>query len=508
MMLVGFAWFLKALKASDSALVYALGFPLAGLYGAAFVHLLLSFPSGRLVGRLQRLVVTSAYLVLALVPIPLLLVSEAEDDRLGCTHDCPRNLLLIDRNDTVADLYAAIAAVLGVCLLGAVCVLTAMRWRGASRPERRILAPVLATGSVAAALFAIAAATGTSGLNWIAWGCLVALPFAFLAGVLRARLARSGVADLLIELRGSPAPTQLRDLLAAALGDPSLELAFWLPESESYADIDGRRMDLPEDDRRATTLIDVDGEHVAALLHDAALRDEPGLLDAAGAAAGIALENARLQAELRARLLELKESRARVIEATDTERRRLERDLHDGAQQRLVAMSLDLGRLVARAGSDPELKATIERTKREADESLRELRELARGIHPAVVTDYGLAVALEALAARAPIRVTLNVDLDRRPPAPVEVAAYYVVSECVTNVAKYAQASSTEVTVHRRDGMVVVEVTDDGVGGASVDGGTGLRGLGDRVGALEGTLRVLSPAGAGTRVTAEIPCGS
>jgi signal transduction histidine kinase len=286
-----------------------------------------------------------------------------------------------------------------------------------------------------------------------------------------------------------------------------LELAFWLPEYESYSDLDGRPIELPEDGGRTATPIDRDGRHVAALIHDASLRDEPALLDAVGAAAGIALENARLQAELRARLLELKESRARVIEATDTERRRLERDLHDGAQQRLVAISLELGRLEERAESDPGMKEAIERTKREAEESLRELRELARGIHPALVTDHGLAVALEALIARAPIRVGLDVDLDSRLPEPVEVAIYYTVSECLTNVAKYARASATTVAVSRDSGQVVVEVTDDGVGGANTEGGSGLRGLADRVEALDGRLRVWSPPGRGTRVRAEIPCG-
>jgi signal transduction histidine kinase len=320
------------------------------------------------------------------------------------------------------------------------------------------------------------------------------------------RLARSAVADLMIDLRANPTPSDLRDPLARALGDPSLALAFWLPEYESYADLDGHPVELPEDGPRAATQIDRDGEHVAALLHDASLRDEPALLEAVGAAAGIALENARLQADLRARLLELGESRARVIEATDSERRRLERDLHDGAQQRLVAISLELGRLEEQAKSDPEMRAAIERTKREAEESLRELRELARGIHPALVTDHGLAVALEALVARAPIPVRLDIELDRPLPTPIEVAIYYVVSESLTNVVKYARASTTRVAVRPQASRVVVEVTDDGIGGANTDGGSGLRGLADRVEALGGRLRVWSPEGGGTRVRAEIPC--
>lgn len=506
MVLVGFAWFLKSLKASDSALLYTLGFPLGSLYGAAFIHLLLSFPSGRLASRLQRIVVTSGYVFLLLVTVPLLLVSGDGDSRLGCEHDCPRNVLRIEESDAVADVYLAVAGVVGVTLLLTVVLLTARRWRHASRPERRTLAPVLATGGLAATCFAIAAATGSSAANWAGWACFAALPFAFLAGLLRARLARSAVADLMIELRENPAPGHLRDALARALGDPSLTLAFWLPKYDTYADSEGRPITLPVGDRWATTLIERNGERVAALVHDASLSEEPALLDAVGAAAGIALENARLQAELRASLVELMGSRARVIEAADSERRRLERDLHDGAQQRLVALSLELGRLEERAEGDAEMRKAIERTKREAEESLRELRELARGIHPALVTDHGLTVALEALVARAPIQVRLEVALDQRLPENVEVAAYYVVSECLTNVAKYAHASSTCVVVRRDDGQVVIEVTDDGVGGAESDTGTGLRGLADRVEALNGRLRVWSPTGGGTRVRAEMPC--
>jgi signal transduction histidine kinase len=291
------------------------------------------------------------------------------------------------------------------------------------------------------------------------------------------------------------------------LRDPSLTLAFWLPEYEAYADLEGRQVELRhEDSGRATTVIDRDDEHVAVLLHDAALKEEPALLDAVSAAAGMALENARLQAELRARLEELRGSRARIVEAAQGERQRLERNLHDGAQQRLVAISLELGRLETRVGGDPATMELVERAKREATESLRELRELARGIHPALVTDHGLTVALEALVARSAIPIDLDIQLDRRLPEAFEVAAYYVVAEGITNVAKYAGATTTRVTVRRSGGRAVVEVIDDGVGGADTRGGSGLRGLADRLEALGGRLRVWSPNGGGTRVRAEMPC--
>ena len=188
------------------------------------------------------------------------------------------------------------------------------------------------------------------------------------------------------------------------------------------------------------------------------------------------------------------------------ERRRLERDLHDGAQQRLVALSLEVGLLERRFAHDPEARAALEQTRRDLAESLQELRELARGIHPAVVTGHGLAVALETLAARASVPVQLSVEVEERLPEAYEVAAYYLVSESLTNVVKYARASQARVELARTDGTLVVEVRDDGVGGANPDEGSGLRGLADRVEALGGRLRVWSPEGGGTRVRAEMPC--
>ncbi|TML94267.1 MAG: hypothetical protein E6G03_13840, partial [Actinobacteria bacterium] len=308
--------------------------------------------------------------------------------------------------------------------------------------------------------------------------------------------------------RAHPAPAGLRDSLARALRDPSLTLAFWLSQYQMYADLEGRPVDLPrEGSGRETTLIELRGEHVAALLHDASLREEPELLDAVTAAVGIALENARLQSELLARLEELRGSRARILEAAQSERRRLERDLHDGAQRRLVALSLELGLLGERLDSDPETSRALEQARHELVESLHELRELARGIHPAVVAGHGLEVALESLVARAPVPVRLTVDLDGRLPERIEMAAYYLVSEGLANVAKYARAAGAKVDITRRNGELVVEVVDDGVGGANTDGGSGIRGLADRVEALGGRLRVWSPGGGGTRVRAEIPCG-
>jgi signal transduction histidine kinase len=225
-------------------------------------------------------------------------------------------------------------------------------------------------------------------------------------------------------------------------------------------------------------------------------------------AAGIALENAQLHAELQAGLQELKGSRARILEATVNERQRLERNLHDGAQQRLVALALELSMLEKRFPDDPETRGRLDQVRQEATTCLTELRELARGLHPSVVTDHGLQVAVQSLAARSPVHVTVDVDLDERLPEHIEVAAYFLIAESLTNVAKYARATEARVGVEVIDGTVVVEVCDDGVGGADEDGGSGLRGLSDRVEALDGSFRVSSPGGRGTRIRAEIPCAS
>jgi signal transduction histidine kinase len=323
---------------------------------------------------------------------------------------------------------------------------------------------------------------------------------------LNARLARSAVGDLLLELPTEPAPADLRDALARALRDPSLELAYWLPDYGLYADFNGRPVELPDLEGRATTLIDRDGVHVAALIHDPQLEEEPELLDGVQAAAGFALENARLHAELRARLEELRGSRARIVEAAQHERQLLERNLHDGAQQRLIALSLDLSMLKGGINGEPGVKSGIDQARREIAASLAELREISSGLHPAVVSGHGLAVALEQLAARTPVPVKLKVEVKGRLPEPLEVAAYYVVSESLVNVAKHAQAKTVRVDVLTEDGELVLEIVDDGIGGADSERGTGLRGLADRVESLDGRLRVWTPRGGGTRVRAEIPC--
>jgi signal transduction histidine kinase len=337
--------------------------------------------------------------------------------------------------------------------------------------------------------------------------CLLALPAAVLAVAVPDGLGRvlRRLAQALLR-SGVPGEGPVRELLAERLGDRSLNIAYWLPDRGIFVDERGHQVALPAaDSGRAWTAVEREGNRVAAIVHDAELDASPELVHAAASAAALAIDNERLKADLRARLEELRHSRRRIVEAADDARRQIERDLHDGAQQQLVSLALDLRLLRARVKEDPDAATTVDELGAKLAAALEELRELARGIHPAVLSDHGLAPAIHVLIERAPLPVDCDLALEGRLPAPVESAAYFVVAEGLTNVVKYANASSASVTVRRRPGAVEVVVADDGVGGARMDAGSGLRGLSDRLAALEGELTLDSPLGEGTRLAARIP---
>ena len=305
-------------------------------------------------------------------------------------------------------------------------------------------------------------------------------------------------------------PGDLRDELALALEDPTLEVGLWLPELDDYVDASGNAFVVPEDGpQRAVTLIEHEEQPLAVLVHDPTLREEPKLVEAVAAAARLALVNARLHAEVRAQLETVQESRARIVTAADAERRRIERDLHDGAQQRLVALALELRSAQRQLGDsgDPDVERLLSSTADELQVAVEELRELAQGIHPGILTQGGLAHALEELAARAPLPVAVDATQERFSPE-IEATAYFVACEALTNVVKHANASKASIGARRDDGLLVIEVSDDGGGGAAQSGGSGLRGLTDRVEARGGRLVVESIQGSGTRVRGEIPCAS
>jgi signal transduction histidine kinase len=517
MVLTAFALLARQLRYSDDAFLFTVFFMLGDVGYALVGHSALAYPTGRVTDRAERALVIAGYTTVLVLPPLTLLFYDGTSHLIGFDPIPRDSLINVTGNAHAVELLQKTQIVLFFGVLGALFIALVVRrlWRATPR-MRRILAPLL-LAAIAVALRAIFECVFTfvnrpfayDYLFWWQITAFIALPLALLAGLLRARLARTAVGDLVVELEHAP-PAVLRDALARTLGDPTLELAFWLPDRGTYADAAGRPVELPEDGRRAVTRLEDDGEPLAALIHDPSLLDEPKLVRAAGAAARLALENARLQADTRAQLTQVQESRVRIVAAADEERRRIERDLHDGAQQRLVALALQLRTAQRRLGTgetDPAVEALLTSAVAELQVAVDELRELARGVHPAILTEEGLAAALESLGGRSALPLELDV-LEARLPAQVEATAYFVVCEALTNVAKHAHASKAKVFVSRRNGTLAIEVADDGVGGARPENGSGLSGLSDRVEALGGRLRIESPTGGGTRILSEIPCGS
>jgi signal transduction histidine kinase len=513
---VGIAWFLAGLTESNNSTVFTIGSYVEPLYLVLVIQMVLSFPTGRLETFAQRATITAGYLDVLAVRLPFFLLGgDISGDLKGPR---PDNVFAIVDAPDLADVFDYTSTFIAVVILVSTLVLLVRKRQAATPPQRRALAPMLWAGLALVGLLGIAFIVDVLGLpneigdvaGLLALVSFAILPFAFLAGLVRSRYSRAGAVGELIERLNNPeADRSLGLALADALGDSSLKLVYWRPSAGHYVTYDGRPVELPEPGSgRAVTEVEREGIRVGAIIHDAALGDEPGLVRAVAASAALALENERLGAELRARLDELQTSRSRLVEVSMFERRRLERDLHDGAQQRLVALSLQLGlaRRRLQEGEQGAAGAMLDAARDELARALEELRELARGIHPAVLTDRGLEPALEALAERAPLPVSLDQMPAERLPAPVEAAAYFVVAEALTNVVKYAEASTAAVRIRRNGSYAVVEVRDDGVGGADPAVGTGLRGLADRLAALDGRLEVHSPPGEGTTVRAEVPC--
>jgi signal transduction histidine kinase len=515
MAMAGFAWLLGTLVELWSApAAVVVGYLVAPLYIVCAAHLVLAYPSGRLPSRGLLALVVGLYLTATAAQLPALLMAH-----IGSSfrqHSGP-DPLVVHATVLSSEWPGAVMEILGVILLGFTVRALLRRWRVASPPRRRLLAPVIwpAIGMFAflalvlvAAIASLPDAVGTVG--WIGETIFfAAIPIVFLAFLLRTQVSGVGaVGDLMAKLQNAPARGEMREALAQALRDPSIELGYWLPAQQRYVDASGRPFELPEpDSRRALAEIEHDGRPVAVIVHDATLLDQPELIQSVGAAAALALENERLDAELRSRIQEVSASRVRLITAEEAARRRLERSLHDGPQQRLVALALGMRTARSRLPDHPDTAAElIEACEKELTTTIDELRELARGIHPAVLTDRGLEPALESLCGRFPIPVEISELPDERLPAAVESAAYLVVSEALANIAQYSRATHATVAVARRNGHALVEIRDDGVGGADPSRGNGLRGLVDRVSALDGSLELVSAPGEGTIVYAEIPC--
>ena len=519
MIATGFAWYFGTYGASPD--LGRLAYAFQGWFLVFLAWLVLAYPSGHLRSMAARLAIVSLVALFAIRSIV-----RFADFHMSTEYDLtiPSE---IDRY-VASDTFKANADVVFGLLIDAlaitVLVLVVNRLRTETNLGRRVAGPIL-LGGIA---FAIANVVDTAALasansfaeRIAAWslrdslieisGALV--PIGFLVGLARSRITRGRVADLVVELgqpSGDRGGSDLEVLVARALRDPSLRLVHAVDGSDRFVDGEGVPVELPrpDDGRRAVTRLEVRGRTIAALVHDPALVEQPELIRSVAAAAGLALENERLAADVRAQLEEVRKSRARIVAAGDAERRRIERDIHDGAQQQLVtvALLLETARIRA-ADGDAEVAATVANAAAQLESALAELRRLARGLHPVVLVEAGLKAATEALADRTPVPITVRVTDERFSPD-LEATAWFVVAEAVTNAVRHARAQTVLVAIERRNEILEVDVVDDGIGGADRDRGSGLSGLEDRVAAAGGSLTVRSEASAGTTIRAELPCG-
>jgi signal transduction histidine kinase len=510
MLFTGFAWFTVQLIEASPPWLNTIGLAVQSVWIIGLVYLLLSFPSGRLPGRLDRWLVAIG--VFAAFGFQLVAMLYGNKAGLRCP-GCSNNLLQVVDDNHKAQGWLGLQRLIGAVLIVTVIALLAQRWLRAGAAQRHAVWPVLVAGC--ATLIALGWTVvfdllgdplGALPAN-VYFTLMATVPVAVLFVFVQRRLARGMVAGLVVELGGPSASVDLREALARALGDPSLQLAFWFPPEKHYVDGDGTAVKLPDQDSdRSSTFVARDGQPIAVLLHDPVLEHNAELVASVCAAASLTLENERLQAELRARLLELQASRARLVQATDAERRRIERDLHDGTQQRLVSIAMSLGLLETRLPAQAAAAPLVRETREALTLALAELRELTHGINPPLLTERGLAAALDELCRRAALPTHLELTIERRLPDQVETAAYFMVSEALTNAAKHSHATEIRVFASYRGQRLTVEIGDDGIGSATPTGGSGLRGLADRIEALGGRFTISSPPGRGTTLRAEIPC--
>jgi signal transduction histidine kinase len=472
----GFTWFLGNFVGAEAGFVSWVA--ARGIYwhrGPLF-HLILAYPSGRVSSGLSRVAVGVGYAAAVVTPVWDSAVATFLLSVLLIAISAREYMQAVGRHRRARLLSVWASAGLGLVLVGGAAARLAL-------PAGEVTTP---------ALFAYEL-------------MLLIIAGGLFAGLVSASWEGADVTDLVVEL-GTPRSGTLRGALSRALGDPSLEIGYWLADADSFVDSEGRILSLPDPaSKRSVTLIERDDHPVAVILHDPAVLDDPGLREAVTSAAQLAASNARLQAEVRARLEELSASRRRILDARDEERRRLERRLLEGAQHRLekLAETLRRGRLSA---SGAQTSEQILRAEDQLMQTVDELRRLGQGLHPRILSEHGLKSALSSLVEGFSVPVEINVAATRISP-PIEVAVYFMCAEALANVAKHASASTVTVSVTADNAGVAVVVEDDGVGGADLARGSGLRGLADRIGTLGGTLRVESVHGRGTRLAAEIPLG-
>jgi signal transduction histidine kinase len=512
--LAGFLWFVGTFMGSDDQLLRGVGFAFGGYHDLVLIWLALSFPRQRPASRVARLaLVVTAVLYAVQTASRLALVAP---DAVGVS---------------IVDPDAALGVVLRVDVVRATAVVTcglialAILVRS-SAAQRRQSGLVLGAGAASALAGGWTAwyALTTLGLvpplgddvvvplAWLFNLVRVVVPLAILAGILRGQAARSAIVSAVARVGERPSRESLRGALATALGDPGLRILTWDASAGVYRDADGLTLPAEESDGAGGAAghgaggierVDDGGERLAVIMFDGHRPDDPALIEAGIAVTRLVASNERLAAQIREQLDDVRASRARIVEAADVERRRIERDLHDGLQQRMVALAMDL-REAEHDGTDQA--AALRRGASEVLTLLDEVRELARGIHPAALNDVGLGAAIRAAADRSPLPAEVTLDLSGAGTPAAQATAYFVVSEALANVAKHAsdRASGVWVTAEDASGALTVTVEDDGPGGADPNG-HGLAGLADRVAALGGRFVVEPRDGGGTRVTAELP---
>ena len=513
LMATGASWFLSTLAGAPHENLAIIGFATGAWHYFFLAWLLLAFPTGRVATARGRALLAAWVVVLSLRTVARLFLY-VPPDGTGC--DCVHNRFTPVSDPRWFDATEDVFPWLATVLLGLVVAETLLRWRRSSGAGRRMLTPVLAMGIAVAVQIGYAQVLRQE----LSWAVLRAEQLffvvvvvrsvaaaSFAVGIRRTGSTRNAVVGVMGGLDGSADPGRLAAALRSALEDPSLVLLPWSGAVSGYVDPSGRRVEPQAGAGRAVTLVDGDGTPLAALVHDEALLEDPGLVSAIAATVRLTVDNERLRRELEDRLDDLAASRARIIAAGDAERRRIERDLHDGTQQRLVTIALRLRVALARLpdGSAAE-REVLTQAADDLSAAAEEVRRLARGIHPALLEESGLQAALESLVDRSPLVVRTEFSLQVEPSRAAAAAAYFTVSEALTNTLKHAGDCEVCVAATTADGRLRVVVTDDGAGGASESLGSGLTGLEDRVRAAGGTLHVLSPPGGGTRIEVDLPC--
>jgi signal transduction histidine kinase len=519
----GFGWFLTTLAESDDSVLYSIGRVAGWLVELELVYLALSFPTGRLPQRIDRTLVWAVAAVMAILYLPSALIADSYPvpaPYASCEDDCPANAFFVLGSEPafVSSVVRPLRELLTVVLFLAVTARIAVRVHHATHAMRRVLSPVLAVALARVFVLAVTVAfrrayPSSPAVDVLSWTIALALPAmsaSFFLGLLRGRLfAAHALETFGPRLHAGLDGAELRNALAAALDDPSLRLAYWVPVGGGrWVDADGRPVELPvPGSGQCVTEVAEGNRRIAAIVHDEALCDQQDLVDAAAAYARIALENQRLVAKVESSLREVRESRARILATADQERRRIERDLHDGAQQRLVALriKLELTEELVRRDSAAGLEK-LHALGMEVEDTLDEIRSLARGVYPALLADQGLAEALRAVALRSPTPATVEPDGIARYPQEVESAVYFCCLEALQNASKHARGASLITISLTEDDALRFAVSDDGAGFAETAGpGAGLTNMRDRLVAIGGELTITSAPGRGAVVRGSVP---